>query len=99
MPMYDYKCEECGNVIEVFVKSMTIKPNLKCDKCGNDNQEKFEKLVSSGTSVKFKGSGWETNDNFYANTPHKNMDPSDVSGGGFVDNPSGYDQVLHKRKK
>lgn len=107
MPIYDYKCNkiinektktECGKIIkDVYLKLSTTIPKLKCEKCGNEDFKKFEKTISSGISTIFKGPGWETNDNYNAKSPHKNMDPSDVQGGGKVEKPSGFDGVLHKR--
>jgi putative FmdB family regulatory protein len=57
MPRYDYKCKECGE-IEVEQK-MSDNPLTKCPKCGNID---FNKMVSKGTGVIFKGSGFYEND-------------------------------------
>jgi putative FmdB family regulatory protein len=57
MPTYDYKCTKCGHVFEVFHK-MTDKALDKCPKC----KGKVKKLISSGTGLIFKGSGFYATD-------------------------------------
>ena len=34
MPIYDYKCEECGHYTEVFAEIKKRKTSTKCEKCG-----------------------------------------------------------------
>jgi putative FmdB family regulatory protein len=34
MPLYDYECFQCGNIIEV-VHGMHEKPDIECEACGN----------------------------------------------------------------
>jgi putative FmdB family regulatory protein len=64
MPTYDYECSKCANKFEGFHK-MTDKPVAKCPKCGG----KASRLISSGSGVIFKGSG------FYE-TDYKKKSPS-----------------------
>lgn len=52
MPLYEYKCEECGNVLEVIQK-FSDDPIEKCPKCGGT----MSKLISN-TSFVLKGGGW-----------------------------------------
>jgi putative FmdB family regulatory protein len=47
MPIYDFKCHQCGRVSEVFVRSADQAVN--CPECGSDN---MERLVSSSYLVK-----------------------------------------------
>ena len=63
MPTYDYKCTKCGHAFEAFQK-MTDKPLEKCPKCNKS----VKRLISSGTGIIFKGSG------FYA-TDYKKKSP------------------------
>lgn len=58
MPTYDYKCENCGNEIEVF-QSIKDTPLTKCEKCGKDT---LKKMVSGGAGLIFKGSGFYLTD-------------------------------------
>jgi len=68
MPTYEYRCENCGNEIEVM-QSMKDAPLTKCPKCG---KETLKKMVSGGAGLIFKGSG------FYL-TDYKNKKTSEAS--------------------
>ena len=57
MPTYEYKCPNCGTRFERFQK-ITAKPGAPCPKCGT----KAERLISGGTGVVFKGSGFYETD-------------------------------------
>jgi putative FmdB family regulatory protein len=59
MPLYEYKCEACGNRFEKIQKFSDPLVDA-CPKCGG----KVEKLLSS-PAIQFKGSGWYITD--YAN--------------------------------
>ena len=56
MPIYDYKCQKCGNVFEVL-QAKDIKTE-KCPKCG----QTAKKMMSSRVGFIFKGSGFYVND-------------------------------------
>jgi putative FmdB family regulatory protein len=43
MPIYDYRCRQCGQVREVFQRSQGEKP-AECPSCGS---ESLERLVST----------------------------------------------------
>ena len=55
MPNYDYQCEKCGNISEVF-QSMNDKKLTKCPdtSCGG----KVSRLLGTGAGIIFKGSGF-----------------------------------------
>jgi len=36
MPTYDYKCEECGKVFELFRRFSDYNKEIKCPGCGSD---------------------------------------------------------------
>ncbi len=57
MPIYEYKCENCGEIFEVIQKISENK--LTNCKCGNDG--KVHRLVSS-SGFRLKGSGWYETD-------------------------------------
>lgn len=58
MPTYEYECDSCDHVMEVF-QSMTDKKLRKCPKCG---KHKLQRLIGSGSGVIFKGSGFYETD-------------------------------------
>lgn len=68
MPTYEYRCENCGNELEVM-QSMKDAPLTLCPKCG---KETLKKMISGGAGLIFKGSG------FYL-TDYKNKTSSDSS--------------------
>lgn len=56
MPLYEYRCNECGKTFEVLQK-MNAEPLKTCIHCNG----KVEKLIST-SSFQFKGSGWYITD-------------------------------------
>src|SRR5437016_12378378 len=56
MPLYEYKCAKCGDVLEVLQKFSDL-PLKKHQGCGG----KLEKLISR-SGIQFKGSGWYITD-------------------------------------
>ncbi len=69
MPTYQYECAACGHTFELF-QSMTDKKLRKCPECG---KMRLSRLIGSGSSIIFKGSG------FYE-TDYKNTKVSKVGG-------------------
>ncbi|HLC19162.1 MAG TPA: zinc ribbon domain-containing protein [Thermodesulfobacteriota bacterium] len=57
MPIYEYRCSECGWVFEVIQK-FSDKPVKKCVHCSG---KKVEKLISQSSFV-LKGGGWYKTD-------------------------------------
>jgi putative FmdB family regulatory protein len=37
MPIYVFRCEECGQVFEVFVFRSEEEEEIKCPNCGSEN--------------------------------------------------------------
>jgi putative FmdB family regulatory protein len=56
MPLYEYKCPECGSTFEVIEK-VSDKLKKKCPKCGA-----VAKRLLSAPAIQFKGSGWYVTD-------------------------------------
>ena len=56
MPLYEYKCDNCGEVFEVRQK-FSDEPLTVHEKCGGH----VERLISA-PAFQFKGSGWYVTD-------------------------------------
>ena len=56
MPIYEYRCINCGKTIEVVQKISDI-PFTECENCSG----KLKKLISK-SSFSLKGSGWYVTD-------------------------------------
>ncbi len=56
MPLYEYRCEGCGEKFEVIQK-FSDRPMTTHDKCGGS----VHRLLST-SALQFKGSGWYVND-------------------------------------
>lgn len=57
MPTYDYFCEKCQNTFEYF-QSMSDSVLKKCPKCNKN----VRRLISGGSGLIFKGSGFYLTD-------------------------------------
>ena len=57
MPTYNYKCLECNEFYSIFQK-MSDNPLTLCEKCGG----KINRVISGGTGMIFKGSGFYLTD-------------------------------------
>lgn len=71
MPTYDYKCEACGNKLELFQK-MSDKPLKTCPAC---NQDSLKRLIGSGAGIIFKGKGFYCTD--YRSDSYKSSSEKD----------------------
>jgi putative FmdB family regulatory protein len=87
MPLYEYKCENCGEVFELIQK-FSDTPLTTHEKCGGT----VHRLLSA-PALQFKGSGWYVND--YAKSgalPNKNgsdaKDGKDAKSDGKSDSPA-----------
>ena len=58
MPTYDYECNQCGRVFEVF-QNMSDDPLSSCEECGGA----VRRLIGGGLGIIFKGSGFYVTDN------------------------------------
>jgi len=52
MPIYDFRCQKCGKVSEVFVHSMESS-TVQCPACGGKD---MEKLISASFTMKTRTS-------------------------------------------
>ena len=73
MPTYDYECVECGHRFEAF-QSMSDEPLKECEHCKGP----VKRLISGGTGIIFKGSGFYVNDSNKASK--KSTQATNISG-------------------
>ena len=52
MPIYDFRCQECGKVSEIFLRSIDSQA-ARCPGCGSDN---MERLISASYTIKMNAS-------------------------------------------
>lgn len=57
MPTYEYECDKCKKHFDLFHSMMDTKIQ-KCPKCGG----KTHRLISSGSGIIFKGTGFYDTD-------------------------------------
>ena len=58
MPTYDYICNECKKTFEYF-QSMSADPITDCPECKKNS---LRRIISGGTGLIFKGSGYYLTD-------------------------------------
>ncbi len=58
MPTYDYECDACGHRFEAF-QSMMDDALTVCPEC---SEKMLRRLITGGTGVIFRGSGFYVND-------------------------------------
>lgn len=73
MPLYEYRCDTCGKVIEIIQK-FSDPPLCQCAECGGA----LEKILSA-PAIQFKGSGWYVTD--YARKNGSNSSSSKEKSG------------------
>jgi putative FmdB family regulatory protein len=56
MPIYEYQCQKCGEISEVFLTSGEKQP-VRCSVC----KGKLQKIISQ-SGFQFKGTGWYVTD-------------------------------------
>jgi len=47
MPIYEYRCKECGEEFEKFLRSMSASKDLCCPKCGSQSLAKVISLFGT----------------------------------------------------
>lgn len=73
MPIYEYKCQNCGQHIEKMQR-ISDAPLTVCENCGG----KLEKQVSR-SGFQFKGEGWYVTDYSNKGKPETKADKSEES--------------------
>ena len=75
MPTYDYECNACGHLFELF-QGINDPIKRKCPECG---RLKLQRLFGTGAAVVFKGSGFYETD--YRSSEYKSRQKEESSGG------------------
>lgn len=73
MPLYEYRCESCGEITE-SIQRFSDPPLTECPKCHGPLRKLF-----SAPAIQFKGSGFHIND--YAKEGSKGSSDSKGSSG------------------
>jgi len=73
MPTYEYLCQACGYRFDKF-QNIKDEPIKKCPKC---NEEQVSRLLTGGSGLIFKGSGFYITD--YKNNSNKEKTPKPES--------------------
>ena len=61
MPIYEYRCQDCGEKFEKLVRGNSEQPELACPNCGGKQAQKL--LSTFGTS------GFSTTPNLSSSSP------------------------------
>lgn len=72
MPVYEYQCTKCGQIVEAFQK-ISEAPLTTCSQCSGE----LKKLISQ-SSFHLKGSGWYVTDYGGAKSGTEAPKPSDT---------------------
>lgn len=84
MPTYEYECQACEKVHEIFHGMNAPRPR-KCPSCG---KPKLKKLLSGGAGFIFKGDGFYTTDYRSKDYKEKARKEKESSSGAKTDSKS-----------
>jgi putative FmdB family regulatory protein len=82
MPIYEYRCDNCGHELEAFQK-LSEGPLVTCPQCSKDALVK--KVSAAG--FRLKGGGWYETD--FKSGKKKNVTGGDSGSSGGADSSSG----------
>jgi putative FmdB family regulatory protein len=88
MPTYEYECKSCGKTFEVF-QSMSAEAYKKCPPEVCSKKGSVKRLISGGSGLLFKGSGFYLTD--YRSDSYK--------AGAKADAPASAAPVADKKKE
>lgn len=92
MPLYEYKCQSCGETFEVIQK-FSDAPLKVHDKCGGP----VERLISR-SALQFKGTGWYVTD-YAASGNGKAKEGKEAKKDGKKDSPASTDSPAKPETK
>lgn len=58
MPMYEYRCEDCGNLYEELRRMSDADRDLKCPKCASESVERLLSAFATGGCSPTPGGGF-----------------------------------------
>ena len=90
MPTYEYQCTKCEQEFEYF-QSIKEEPKTVCEKCGGN----LVKLLSGGTGLIFKGSGFYITDYKSSGAPAESS-PAKADTSAKSDSPAKADSTPSK---
>lgn len=93
MPIYGYRCSQCGHELEVF-QSMSDAPLRACPECGG----MLRKLIFP-VGVHFKGSGFYTTDYKIGSSSSSETSSSSDGPDGSGDSKKGASETSSEKKK
>jgi len=88
MPTYDYECNACNHTFELF-QFITEEHIRKCPECG---KLKAKRLIGTGSTIIFKGSGFYQTD--YRSEEYKSRQKAEKSSSSA----GGKDKKEKKKK-
>jgi len=53
MPIYDYKCQDCSEILEIFIREVDNATSIACPACGS---ERMERVLSASYLLQTKES-------------------------------------------
>ncbi len=80
MPLYEYRCKQCGHQFEK-IQSFSAPDEKECPVCKGE----LERLISAA-AIQFKGAGWYVND--YAGKGSSKPAASSTESGGGSEKPA-----------
>ncbi|HDJ23087.1 MAG: hypothetical protein B5M54_07575 [Candidatus Aminicenantes bacterium 4484_214] len=57
MPIYEYKCQDCGHITEIFVRSVHEKVEILCSHCNSNNLKKIFSTPAAVSVANYSSSG------------------------------------------
>ncbi len=94
MPIYEYRCQNCGHEMEAWQK-MNEAPLVQCPTCNKDG---LRKLISS-TSFQLKGTGWYVTDFKNKDTQKPKEASSETPSSSDKTDDSGSSSSSHSENK
>jgi len=93
MPLYEYKCNSCGDVFEIIQK-FSDEPLTVHEKCGGN----VERLLSA-PALQFKGTGWYVTDYGKGNSKEAKPQPDGSNGAGKGEKANGSSKAAESPSK
>ena len=93
MPTYDYECNACNHTFELF-QSITAGHIRKCPECG---ELKVKRLIGTGSTIIFKGSGFYQTD--YRSEEYKSRQKAEKSSSSSSDTKDKKEDKKEKKAK